>query len=152
MIGLRDGTVPSHDAPSAMRKSPPGPTTSLGAIALGEKDAYGPRPPGRAIGDGELGAPGLSSSAAPAASRTTRKKPARSAQDLEKEREWKRRKELVREERQRKKRQEEASGMPGEFLGSAAPWSSLRQIPAFPPRSCDAGSSISALSMGNTRR
>ncbi|KAM0786950.1 hypothetical protein ACM66B_002370 [Microbotryomycetes sp. NB124-2] len=40
LMGLRDGTQPSHDAPSAARKSPPGPTTSRGAIALGEKDAY----------------------------------------------------------------------------------------------------------------
>lgn len=125
VIGLRDGTLPSHDAPSAMRKSPPGPTTSLGAIALGEKDAYddpaaaaAASPTGAATGKGggrmTTGSP---HSAAAAAARTTRKKPARSAQDLEKEREWKRRKELVREERQRKKRQDlEASGMPGAFL------------------------------------
>lgn len=39
-MGLRDGTLPSHDAPQAADKDPPGPTTSLGAIALGEKDAY----------------------------------------------------------------------------------------------------------------
>lgn len=121
VIGLRDGTLPSHDAPSAMRKSPPGPTTSLGAIALGEKDAYDD--PAAAAAASSTGAAtgkgggrmttGSPHSAAAAAARTTRKKPARSAQDLEKEREWKRRKELVREERQRKKRQDlEASGMP----------------------------------------
>lgn len=40
VIGLRDGTLPSHDAPSLSLKSPPGPTTSLGAIALGERDAF----------------------------------------------------------------------------------------------------------------
>jgi hypothetical protein len=34
----------SHDAPAASRKDPPGPTTSLGAIALGEKDAYDSSP------------------------------------------------------------------------------------------------------------
>ncbi|GAA5869373.1 hypothetical protein JCM3774_004216 [Rhodotorula dairenensis] len=112
VIGLRDGTVPSHDAPSAMRKSPPGPTTSLGAIALGEKEAYDPRAGGGSgAGDGTT-VPRSASSSSATAARSTRKKPARSAQDLEKEREWKRRKELVREERQRKKRQEEASGMP----------------------------------------
>lgn len=41
VIGLRDGTLPSHDAPSLSLKSPPGPTTSRGAIALGERDAFG---------------------------------------------------------------------------------------------------------------
>lgn len=40
VIGLRAGTLPSHDAPSTSLKSPPGATTSRGAIALGEKDAY----------------------------------------------------------------------------------------------------------------
>lgn len=44
MIGLRDGTMASHDAPAAARKDPPGPTTSRGAIALGEKDAYDSSP------------------------------------------------------------------------------------------------------------
>ncbi|KAL8290632.1 hypothetical protein RQP46_002890 [Phenoliferia psychrophenolica] len=45
LIGLRAGTLPSHDAPSTSLKSPPGRTTSRGAIALGEKDAY-PTPSG----------------------------------------------------------------------------------------------------------
>ncbi|TKA53545.1 hypothetical protein B0A53_03836 [Rhodotorula sp. CCFEE 5036] len=113
VIGLRDGTLPSHDAPSAMRKSPPGPTTSLGAIALGEKEAYDD-PAAAATSSVRAGAAteegGRTATGSP---RTTRKKPARSAQDLEKEREWKRRKELVREERQRKKRQDlEGNGMP----------------------------------------
>ncbi|KAM0746044.1 hypothetical protein T439DRAFT_330027 [Meredithblackwellia eburnea MCA 4105] len=40
IIGLRAGTLPSHDAPSSSLKDPPGRTTSLAAIALGEKDAY----------------------------------------------------------------------------------------------------------------
>ncbi|KAK4705789.1 hypothetical protein P7C70_g403, partial [Phenoliferia sp. Uapishka_3] len=40
VIGLRAGTLPSHDAPSTSKKSPPGRTTSRGAIALGEMDAY----------------------------------------------------------------------------------------------------------------
>lgn len=116
VIGLRDGTLPSHDAPSAMRKSPPGPTTSLGAIALGEKEAYDD-PAAAATSSVRAGAAteegGRTATGSP---RTTRKKPARSAQDLEKEREWKRRKELVREERQRKKRQDlEGNGMPGTF-------------------------------------
>lgn len=41
IIGLREGTLPSHDAPSLSLKSPPGRTTSRGAIALGEREAYG---------------------------------------------------------------------------------------------------------------
>lgn len=35
-MGLRQGTLASHDAPSLSRKEPPGATTSLGAVALGE--------------------------------------------------------------------------------------------------------------------
>ncbi|GAA5992175.1 hypothetical protein JCM10908_001804 [Rhodotorula pacifica] len=109
VIGLRDGTLPSHDAPSAIRKSPPGPTTSLGAIALGEKEAYDPA----AVGGGGGPAPvGGKTTTGSGAARTTRQKPARTAEEIEKEREWKRRKELVKEERQKKKREEAASGMP----------------------------------------
>ncbi|POY75864.1 hypothetical protein BMF94_0946 [Rhodotorula taiwanensis] len=133
VIGLRDGTVPSHDAPSAMRKSPPGPTTSLGAIALGEKEAYangsgsataaaaagGVAGPGRARRGGataaaddgkEVAAPGAGATPG-GGPRSTRKKPQRTAEDLEKEREWKRRKELLKHERAQKKREED-SGMP----------------------------------------
>jgi hypothetical protein len=92
VIGLREGTQPSHDAPSAIRKSPPGPTTSLGAIALGERDAYD------TVGSGSEGA-----------GRAMRKK--RTAEELEKEREWKRRRELLKQERAQKRKME--SGMPG---------------------------------------
>lgn len=135
VIGLRDGTVPSHDAPSAMRKSPPGPTTSLAAIALGEKEAYangsgsataaaaagGVAGPGRARRGGataaaddgkEVAAPGAGATPG-GGPRSTRKKPQRTAEDLEKEREWKRRKELLKHERAQKKREED-SGMPSE--------------------------------------
>ncbi|GAA6020882.1 hypothetical protein JCM8202_005481 [Rhodotorula sphaerocarpa] len=126
VIGLRDGTLPSHDAPSAIRKSPPGPTTSLAAIALGEREAYeGDEggPGGAEGGDGHRrgrGAAAAGAAGAAAASgreakdgsagRTTRKKPQRSVEELEKEREWKRRKELLKQERAQKKREEE--GMP----------------------------------------
>lgn len=40
VIGLRDGTLPSHDAPSLSLKEAPGPTTSRAAIALGELPPY----------------------------------------------------------------------------------------------------------------
>ena len=40
LMGLRDGTLPSHDAPQAADKDPPGPTTSRAAIAFGDKAAY----------------------------------------------------------------------------------------------------------------
>lgn len=56
VIGLRAGTLPSHDAPSLSLKSPPGPTTSRGAIALGEREAYtsgdGSESPGKRRGRG----------------------------------------------------------------------------------------------------
>ncbi|GEM10862.1 inhibitorof growth protein 4 [Rhodotorula toruloides] len=91
VIGLREGTQPSHDAPSAIRKSPPGPTTSLGAIALGEREAYD------TVGSGS-----------DSAGRAMRKK--RTAEELEKEREWKRRRELLKQERAQKRKAE--SGMP----------------------------------------
>lgn len=45
VIGLRAGTLPSHDAPSAAEKEAPGATTSLGAIALGEREAFAPAVP-----------------------------------------------------------------------------------------------------------
>ncbi|SCV69346.1 BQ2448_2366 [Microbotryum intermedium] len=40
VLGMRPGTLPSHDAPSVSQKEAPGATTSRGAIALGEKEAY----------------------------------------------------------------------------------------------------------------
>lgn len=53
-MGLREGTLPSHDAPSAADKDPPSPTTSRGAIALGEKAAYtGGVPPATSSGKKE---------------------------------------------------------------------------------------------------
>lgn len=40
VIGLRDDTLPAHDAPSLTANQPPGPTTLLGAIALGESSPF----------------------------------------------------------------------------------------------------------------
>ncbi|CEQ39422.1 SPOSA6832_00936 [Sporobolomyces salmonicolor] len=91
VIGLRSGTLPSHDAPAATLKSPPGATTSRGAIALGEREAY-------------------DSVAGEDTKRSTRKKQGRSPEEVEKEREWKRRREMQKQERAEKKKEEE--GMP----------------------------------------
>ncbi|GAA5848931.1 hypothetical protein JCM9279_004668 [Rhodotorula babjevae] len=102
VIGLRDGTLPSHDAPAAGLKSPPGATTSLGAIALGEHDAYdavdGVEGGGKGAGEGAGG-------------RTRARKGGLSAAEREKEREWKRSRELQKRERALKKKEAE-SGMP----------------------------------------
>jgi len=43
VMGLRAGTLPSHDVPSLSLKEAPGTTTSRVAIALGEQAAYGER-------------------------------------------------------------------------------------------------------------
>ncbi|GAA5879432.1 hypothetical protein JCM1840_007038 [Sporobolomyces johnsonii] len=91
VIGLRSGTLPSHDAPAATLKSPPGATTSRGAIALGEREAY-------------------DSVAGEDTKRSTRKKQERAPEEVEKEREWKRRREMQKQERAEKKKEEE--GMP----------------------------------------
>ncbi|GAA6049924.1 hypothetical protein JCM3770_007052 [Rhodotorula araucariae] len=90
VIGLRDGTLPSHDAPAMTFKSPPGATTSLGAIALGEHEAY------EGVGDG--GDDGERTG------RGTRRKASQTAAEKEQEREWKRRKELQKEERKQEKK------------------------------------------------
>ncbi|GAA5935198.1 hypothetical protein JCM10213_000675 [Rhodosporidiobolus nylandii] len=96
VLGLREDTLPSHDAPAAGRKSPPGATTSRGAIALGEHEAYD--------------APGGSSSAVEGGSegqagRKTRR-PQKDPQEKEKEREWKRRREVQKLERKEEKKKE----------------------------------------------
>ncbi|GAA5968460.1 hypothetical protein JCM11641_007643 [Rhodosporidiobolus odoratus] len=103
VLGLRQDTLPSHDAPAAGRKSPPGATTSRAAIALGEHDAY----------DADLAQSGEDAEGSVAA-RRTRKKPEKTAQELEKEREWKRRKEMQKLERREKKKEEQQVqvGMP----------------------------------------
>ena len=104
VIGLRDGTLPSHDAPAAGLKSPPGATTSLGAIALGEHEAY----------DAEGGTEGAGEGSG-AGGRTRARKGGLSAAEREKEREWKRSRELQKRERALKKKEAE-SGMPSASL------------------------------------
>ncbi|GAA5886312.1 hypothetical protein JCM6882_001600 [Rhodosporidiobolus microsporus] len=131
VIGLREGTLPSHDAPAAGRKSPPGATTSRGAIALGEREAYevagddegaGPSSSG-AVEEGEglegEGEKKSSGGGGGGSARKTRKgRQGKTPAEVEKEREWKRRREMQKHERKEKKkemkREEEqaAKGMP----------------------------------------
>ncbi|TNY23918.1 hypothetical protein DMC30DRAFT_372177 [Rhodotorula diobovata] len=98
VIGLRDGTLPSHDAPAATRKSPPGATTSLGAIALGEHEAYA------SVGAGAGG-----EAEAEGGARVSRRRATMTPAEREKEREWKRSRELQKQERALKRKAEQVN-------------------------------------------
>ncbi|GAA6040859.1 hypothetical protein JCM8097_007752 [Rhodosporidiobolus ruineniae] len=109
VIGLRAGTLPSHDAPALGEKSPPGSTTSLGAIALGAQPAYELPAVQEEAEEGEKG-------------RKMRKrggqgqglKEKEQQEEKEKEKlregEWKRRREVQKHERKEKKKAEKDKG------------------------------------------
>ncbi|GAA5995556.1 uncharacterized protein JCM10292_005247 [Rhodotorula paludigena] len=107
VIGLRAGTLPSHDAPAATLKSPPGATTSLGAIALGEHEAY------EGVGPGDEDARGGRAGRRKSGGAGAAGGVGASAADREKEREWKRRKELQKQERALKKKMQREEGILG---------------------------------------
>ncbi|GAA5872029.1 hypothetical protein JCM8547_006217 [Rhodosporidiobolus lusitaniae] len=109
VIGLREGTLPSHDAPSASLKTPPGAHTSLGAIVLGEREAFS------GLADEEEGA---KRDKGAGRDRKGKKKERKTAAEREKEGEWKRRREVQKAERkvERKEQKQQAvqaaAGMP----------------------------------------
>ncbi|GAA6009705.1 hypothetical protein JCM10207_004162 [Rhodosporidiobolus poonsookiae] len=110
VIGLREGTMPSHDAPAAARKDPPGATTSRGAIALGEKEAWGSDGAGEGAEEAEEGQEGSSPRGAGAGGgRKGRRKSEKSPAEAEKEREWKRRREVQKLERHAQKKEDRAA-------------------------------------------
>jgi hypothetical protein len=136
LLGLRDGTLPSHDAPAAGPKSPPGATTSLGAKLLGVHEGFEEDEEG----DTEGGAP----------EGTGRKKKGKvSEAEREKEGEWKRRREVQKLEKKlgKQKAVEEPVapvatlpiGMPSAFLVLFSSLSRLRiaELTPFSPLKVD---------------